>query len=444
MKKLKELLGGPDGYLAKWWRALFPPPPEETRSAEGGEATTVTEKMPARFIFLTALIYLNCVIAAVILRELNFLGNIMNWPLSAAYLIAIHIGLSVRRVGPREIGMKEFFGEIIQNLGSGLTFAPWGISSVVKSPKTLIHCYIGQELDRSGTPVKPRATATEVVLASNAPFRVTFASYDNAVWTIVGEDGKTETEAPDAGKFSNEKTAKGDPLNHRLTTDPQVAVWFRIEDPKRFYQTVGDLEHGFALIEKAVVATLSEYCARRTPSFVLAHLANAVRAITKRVEALIGDPDIPNLEKGVVRWGIDLMEIRIPSLGIDYGINKAMVEARKASYNKRAAEETGRGEAIALQANLEAQAAGTRARLEAEAAGLKAKTDALNSETGRLLARLEALVDAFKHGNVVVTSENNPLGLLPGVKAVWETQGEGKSPSGPQPPAPAKTGSATT
>jgi len=178
-------------------------------------------------------------------------------------------------------------------------------------------------------------------------------------------------------------------------------------------------------LEKMVSSALQEYCAQRTPRFVLHFLSNAVDILKRHVEILIGDEDISDgeLPVGFVRWGLDIIEIRIPDLGVNYAINKAMVDARASSYTKRTTIETGRGVAEARYLMLEAEADG-------QAVWAEALQD-LDPRTRELIVTANALKEAVENAQLVLTQPNDLLGMFAGAQRLL---GAGQGQNQPHPP----------
>jgi len=369
----------------------------------------------------------------------------MNWGAFWIGACILYFIFSFKKIELGSIGVLMLFGKGITNVDSGLKLVPLGIGKIITVPTRRAIFVLGAQTNKQGQviPLDLETNAGDVILGGKERFFVTFSTKTRA------SNKRIETSSNDVGYIERVPTkdewdpGKSDRLEEEQTTSPQVVGVFQISDPLQFVKRFGTMEQAYRILYNLAEGTLQSFAGSRILSFAIRYADDASLLIQRKVEKLIGDPNLfPTDSKE--SCGVDLVDITVKSWGLSYDLNAEIRNATQAKFTRQVLEETGEGTAKAEELKLLAQAKGRRAMVMAEADGraayLKAEADGrkllleqAKTTKGMRIAELETLEKAIQGSNTVVAPDFSAvLGLLRAGQATLK----GKQPPGSPPTNP--------
>jgi regulator of protease activity HflC (stomatin/prohibitin superfamily) len=264
--------------------------------------------------------------------------SIWNWGSGPLGLLGVYTLISLRIVGPTEVGAVLFFGKPLFEAKSGLVFVPLGICELVLETKLRIE----QELPADPEFIDHGHSDEDTVKKGYfPPIRITFA------------EGKKENI---------------DPLERRLTTEVVPMVIWQIDNFPKFLQAVGDREEARGQMADMAVSVFTEILTRISA-------ATALKRVPKTNEKLLKD-----IKERTKEWGITVHDARIKTFGLSHDLNLAIQKMAQSSAEARAT--VIEAEATKTKRRLEGEGDGAaeQARLNARTAGFKKMADDLNVE----------------------------------------------------------------
>ncbi len=349
-------------------------------------------------------------------------------------LLAVFYGiLSIRIVGPQELGAVILLGKPAYEVESGPCFVPWIVSRLVKETALTVEIELPDEPENV-----QKADQDHIAPGKVAPLRITHADGPSAYYGDNGE--KPEDIAAEKKKFDE------DPIHRRITVEHQLIIRFRIKkEPGNFIQfltTIGSMQEAIRQLEDEAVTAAQTELARRTPAQMFAYMGNINRAILRQLKILTGElksldeaGKIPNAGFDNP-WGIEVInaQIKQPDLGQDINksmtlraaaINTKLAKFEEAEGARRVLRETGIGQSEADSAIGLVAATVREAMLKAEAEGDKAKLKLMDSTNGVRILELEAVSKLLEKGGVTVVSGGGGdiVGALIGYKKILENTG---------------------
>lgn len=327
-----------------------------------------------------------------------------NWEYVWLTLVFWYIVFSYRfwnSIPDNQHGSLQLFGKPIGNVGSGAPFAPLGIISI----KTISKVTMQREFPAEPELVfRGELKARELLPdGMKPPIRIPFSeniSEEKAkrLFGYVDETnpGSFTVVAPTSGEqvtFVADTTGdpKYDGLTARVTGEPSVIVRLQVDDPSRFFQTIGGEPQVFQQIEDEIVTKLNEYYTRMSVAQALMNQRWMSIVLYLAVKARLE-------EHGESRdWGAKLETVQVKYINLSHGLNDSIDDAAQAPFRKRqviiAAE--GEKEKRILEGVGEAKASREKEKqtLEGRAAGIKrlandlevTGSEALSSEVARTI-----------------------------------------------------------
>lgn len=372
-----------------------------------------------------------------------------DWKIFLPFLYVAYSIVSIKApVAPDEMGIKLVANKPVQNIYAGWVFVPPLFCRVITTSKNLIVIQVGRidpKRNEQGAAVEElpadmyAESATKIPIAE--PLRVTFAdrSTTNEEWTTASSE--------QLDQYIGGPNARREELFSRVTTDPVVVIGVKIYDLRRLVQRVGtDRKEWANMLAQQAKATLSEFAGKHTVAYTIAHMHKAKKRLLHDLEEQIHDPHPDTTEHQAkaqekawqaLSWGLNVEWVRISTLGLPRHINEGAAKARAEAYlqegERRKAEASaykikleGEAKATAEEQLLTAQANGRRKLGEAEAASIRAKVEASSSETGRMLAELEAIGGALANANLVVVPNNDIIGSIKAIQASLKDRNSSK------------------
>ncbi|MBI4692247.1 MAG: hypothetical protein HY773_02290 [Candidatus Terrybacteria bacterium] len=234
-------------------------------------------------------------------------GRDWNWGWAIFFAQMSYTLLSLRIVGPTELGAILFFGRPIRDVGSGLKFVPFLVCQLVKNPRTIIETELPARPElifrtkRGEEEVVPKDL---LALGYKPPIRVQFG-WPEIELNTKDLDAKINDSKIEKGERDKaEKTKKlydtlnalimnnkikSDPLNIRMTAETPLVVRLRIRSLSEFLRTFGSLDKAIDQIQDIAVAMLNREFSKITPAVAQHNLGT--------FSELIRDEIIERIEK---------------------------------------------------------------------------------------------------------------------------------------------------
>jgi regulator of protease activity HflC (stomatin/prohibitin superfamily) len=374
-------------------------------------------------------------------------------------LMVIYTIASFRNVGAEDNALILRFGRPIMQVSSGLVFVPLWVCTLWPEPKTVIQLELPgdpqfvwrltDEHDRelpigvgkNGEPIKPPPGGVWV-----NPIRITTASPETSLlkqrdFGPIKWDPKVSNHAERQARYDIAKSEfdaqekkfvedaknlrKGkDPLNERLTIEPQIVVRMRIVNLVQFVQVIGNRTAATSQIEDTAIGVVQEEFARRTPALILAHIKEITARIQTAIEILIGEQPDPHTGDRHEPWGIAVSNAQLKLIGLTKTVNVAIAGATAAGFKAKedATRGTGEGEEI-------------KNRMAGETAGLEKRGEAFQNPGVQTAATLDAMVTATKNNSkFFVAGDTLTSNILSAVGAAAEVLTPPKLATPPAPP----------
>ena len=375
-------------------------------------------------------------------------------------------------VEPEHLGVKKFFGKIVQKVGEGPALVPPGLFTLQRFPlrQFSIQIAAGETTPtlRLLDGIVPPESLDRCQELLNEKLEVNFAPPEQAKWTLdeieeeILEKGSTAAQREMRRKIKErELTFAKDPANSRLTAEMRVTFIVRI-DPKHvddFARNIGTPEVAILELNELARAIVGRWCGKRTPAFVSRNLGLLGREILYHAEDLVGETNPTQLllltpvaesvlpserileregEKYARRrrenvnpkpWGLDIIRTEVHALGLPPEINTSVADIAKSIAEARAQSNRADGE----------KAERTKKGI-GDARAVRALNFASASEAGKFNVATKAAVEMVQKGNVVFSGANPVAEATALIKATLDAYQPPKaqppkpSPSQTQPP----------
>ena len=321
-------------------------------------------------------------------------------PISGALAFTL---ASLRVVGPDKLATLLFFGDPAKEVGSGLSFVPFGISDLQIDTKNFIQLVFGTPTEgKNGQLSDIKDVTGSDLYEVREPLRITAHGPRGAYY---GEKPDvTDDETWEKQKKEWQKIDDSDALGQKITIDPLLIARFRITHHPTFISNIGSVRKVNRQIIDTSETALQAFIGRRTIAHTQRSMDQVNDHLTERIEWLVGEPDAvaPTGSRSTATkgwWGIDVESVQLKSFGLPERVNKAIADAvqevskkegafQKAEASKRTKIREGEGAAKAQELLLFAQAKGY-AKI----------AKSLETEEGKLAAQLEAMQKALSTGD---------------------------------------------
>lgn len=350
-----------------------------------------------------------------------------NWGWMIISIEILHLYLSLKKVGPQELGAVLIFGRPLYQVKSGLVYVPFVICQLSKDDGTVISIQYPAEpekIDKTGLDDRP------VLPGFMKPIRITTASIDTIPKEFM-EGIKKRINISD--KFYN------DPLNGRMTLEPVIFIRFQIrrDDYISFLTHLGDIEKTKTAIRDTVDAVLNIEFSKRTPILILMDIEDINKEIKNSLEILIGeipdpkDPDSFNPEES---WGIDVLRSQLTEIDLTKKINVSLRDIIDSNLRINVTIKDAEGRKVARGLDGEGEnkfetekgiglANARESFLNAEAKGLEKITEIAKSEEGKLVIVTKATEQGLKGSQYTII----PDGAGSIIAGIMETMKKTKS-----------------
>ncbi|MCR4284301.1 MAG: SPFH domain-containing protein [Parcubacteria group bacterium] len=266
----------------------------------------------------------------------------LNWGQALLLTLVLYTLVSLRRIGPTELGARLIFGKPVSNLSSGLVFSPIGICQI----KTETCLTIQDEIP--GDPTKIFRGDGLVPDGLFPPIRVPF--------------GPPMTEE-EIQKLEISRLKQliippvDDPLNVRITAEVVLVIRWKITDYLLFLTTIGSKEESIRQIEDSAVGCVFREAAKITPAVMLANIGTYSQELHIEIQERIDG------------WGVELQTAQIKMINLHHTLNdavgdvpeatlKAIARVKSAGAEKEAKRLLGEGDGSAEEAILRGRTKG--------------------------------------------------------------------------------------
>jgi regulator of protease activity HflC (stomatin/prohibitin superfamily) len=339
------------------------------------------------FIIINAL--LGVLDVCLILMKLSIDSqNLWNWGWTIASMQMVYLVLSLRVVGPTELGGVLFFGKPIRSVSSGLVLVPFLICSLRKDTALVIQMQIPGEPEKIFRQKEGESEAVPEGMV--LPVRILTGS------AKIAKD-RHSTHYP---------LVDGDPLNDTMTLEVSAIARGAIEDYILFLRTIGDLDKAKQQIRDTLEILLNSEFVTRTPALIRLHWDEINQKFQTAVDKLVRS------------WGMRMDEgTKMVSIDPTHTINKSLRDRLDARIKKETAITTAQGTADAERLTGKGKADARQSWLEAEAAGKTKLAEVAKSEEGKYALAIEAaqkMAEASKHTILQSGGDGGLLGLAAG------------------------------
>lgn len=262
-------------------------------------------------------------------------------------LIALHAAVSFEELGPSEIGAHTFFGMPFRQLESGLSFVPFGVTTVEVFSNLIQQTELPAEPEDIYRGTKDDPDAKNIPKGKFAANRIL---------------------------FNGKPTNLNDPYDQPMVSDVSVVVRSQILDAVEFVQTIGTQEKMRVQINDEVVAILTKVFAERTP-------AQAIKEIDK-----VNDELKSAINKMVAPWGCEVHSVTIKPFSFSHKLNEAVLAVPEAERNKQVKILNAEGEKQAKILMGQGEASAEKAVIEARGEAMKKMYQDLGVDGAAVLA----------------------------------------------------------
>ena len=279
--------------------------------------------------------------------------------------------ISLKQVGPTEIGAILFFGKPINEVGSGLVFVPMGICSLVKETALIIQEQYPDDPEKvwKGDSEKMPLDGTFV-----PPIRITHKA------------GTTDE-------------SKIDPLHKRMTTEVSLIVRYKIKKGQyiTFLQTIGDTKEARRQIRDTIVATARKEFALKTPATTLDEW--------EKVDALLKTDTIELVKS----WGVEVDDVRMEDFDLGKTVNTSLRDIPNSVMKKEIIKTNADAEEYKRTHEGMGTAEARRIFLEAEAVGYQKIAKELGITDGAFIIGMETARTALEKSKYSIVSGSDGM-----------------------------------
>ena len=279
--------------------------------------------------------------------------------------------ISLKQVGPKELGAILFFGKPINEVESGLVFVPMGICSLVKETALIIQEQYPDDPEKvwKGDSEKMPLDGTFV-----PPIRITH-------------------------KAGTEEESKIDPLHKRMTTEVSIIVRYKIKKGQyiTFLQTIGDTSEARRQIRDTIVATARKEFARKTPATTLEEW--------EKVDDLLKKDTIELVES----WGVEVDDVRMEDIDLGKTVNTSLRNIPDSVMKKEVIKTNADAEEYKRTHEGIGTAEARRIFLEAEAIGYQKIAKELGITDGAFIIGMETAKAALEKSKYSIVSGSDGM-----------------------------------
>ena len=279
--------------------------------------------------------------------------------------------ISLKKIGPTELGAILFFGKPIKEVGPGLVFVPFGICSLI--------------------------TETALVIQEQHP------DDPEKVWKGDSDkmplDGSFVPPIRITHKAGTEEESKTDPLHKRMTTEVSIIVRYRIKKGKyiTFLQTIGDTSEARRQIRDTIVATARKEFARKTPATTLEEW--------EKVDDLLKKDTIELVES----WGVEVDDVRMEDIDLGKTVNTSLRNIPDSVMKKEVIKTNADAEEYKRTHEVIGTAEARRIFLEAEAIGYQKIAKELGITDGAFIIGMETAKAALEKSKYSIVSGSDGM-----------------------------------
>lgn len=301
----------------------------------------------------------------------KILGNELNYGWAVFFGQLFYIIISLKKVGPAEIGAILLFGDPIQEVSSGLVFIPRGICTLVKESAAI------EQEQYPDEPEKVWKKDSELMPLDGTfvpPIRITH-------------------------KAGTEEDVKKDPLHKRMTTEVSIFVRFRIKKGYFivFLQTIVSLKEAKKQIRDTIVSTARKDFAHMTPAEALQKWETINKKLLDEIKGLVNS------------WGLEVFDVRMEDLDFGKNVNTALRDVPKAVLVKEVTKTNAEAEEYKRTHEGMGTAEARRVFLEAEAVGYKKIAQELGITEGSFILAMESARTAMEKSQYSIVSGSDGM-----------------------------------
>lgn len=279
--------------------------------------------------------------------------------------------ISLKQIGPTELGAVLFFGKPIKEVESGLVFVPLGVCSLITENALIIQEQYPDDPEKVW-----KGDSDKMPLDGNfvPPIRITH-------------------------KAGTDEESKIDPLHKRMTTEVSIIVRYKIKKGQYviFLQTIGDTREARRQIRDTVVATARKEFARKTPATTL----NEWEQMDKKLKT-----DVVELVKG---WGVKVDDVRMEDIDLGKTVNTSLRDIPDSIMKKDVIKTNADGEEYKRTHEGIGTAEARRIFLEAEAIGYQKIAKKLGITDGAFIIGMETAKAALEKSKYSIVSGSDGM-----------------------------------
>ncbi len=346
--------------------------------------------------------------------------GLSSWNTGLAILIVaiFYWSRSIKVAEANERDLVTFLGIILFEVSAFPVFVPWGLSKLLRYPRTVQEFELpgepeqifdenypdSHEMKGQEKPLPKELTPKGKVYVR--PIRVTFKDQDPETDPVPGIPKKEKREAEE------NKRPSEDPLRKRVGTTIGFVIPFEVIDPSKFYTTLGTIEEAEKQLGDYATGEMTNLLSIGTADRAMSYMVPIAEEVTKRLIDFLnqkhGGQQEPEKD-----WGIKIYPIRLKPIKTSHSLASeiqkiaaavAENESRiiKAEAERIEREQRGRGDALARQL-----------LLEAEAIGYKSLAEKLEIKESAAVLFIDALRKGLESGNhFFFEGENSLQGLF--------------------------------
>ncbi len=237
-----------------------------------------------------------------------------NWGLATFLTQIIYVLISIRMVGPTELGAKLFFGKPLYELSSGFVFVPFGICQLEKETRLTIQ----DEIPADPQHIFRKEDVEIVPPGFFPPIRIPFG-FKKGIKELekiklVTSEGEKEL---DLTAFPED-----DPLDIRVTAEVVPVIRWKIKNFIRFLTTIGSRTEARRQMEDRAISSLTREFAKITPAVALANLGRYSMSLEYEIE------------KRITGWGIELEDVQVKVINFNRSLNTAIASVPIANLTR--------------------------------------------------------------------------------------------------------------
>lgn len=291
-------------------------------------------------------------------------GSELNYGWAVFFGQLFYIIISLKKVGPAEIGAILLFGNPIQEVSSGLVFVPRGICTLVKESAAVEQEQYPDEPEKVW-----KGDSDKIPTGHTPPIRVTH-------------------------KAGTDEESKKDPLHKRMTTEVSIIVRFRIKKGCFivFLQTIVSLKEARKQIRDTIVATARKDFALITPAEALQKWGEIDKNLLNEVEILVRP------------WGLEVFDVRMEELDLGKTVNTALRNVPESVLRQGVIKTDAESEEYKRTHEGMGTAEARRIFLEAEALGYQKIAKELGIKEGAFILAMESAKMALEKSKYSIIS----------------------------------------